>query len=129
MNSTPTCYIIDDSEIDVYMLERVLADSGSLCRFEKFSNGKDALQALQATAVFDGFLPKLILLDLNMPICDGWEFLSSAQSIPGIEKCRIVVVSSTIDPAEQDRARRHPLVTNFITKPVTTDCLNDVLYT
>lgn len=129
MNSTPTCYIIDDSEIDVYMLERVLADADSLCRIEKFSNGKDALQALQATAVFDGFLPKLILLDLNMPICDGWEFLSSAQSIPGIEKCRIVVVSSTIDPAEQDRARRHPLVTNFITKPVTTDCHNDVLCT
>lgn len=129
MHLTPTCYIIDDSEIDVFMLERVLKNTESVCHFEKFTNGKDALKALQESAVHKAALPKLILLDLNMPICDGWEFLDAAQSIPGIKKCRIVVVSSTIDLAEQDRARRHPLVTDFIAKPVTTDCLNDVLYT
>lgn len=127
MNLTSTCYIIDDNEIDVFMLERALESIESQCLFEKFSNGRDALEALHASVRRQTALPKYVLLDLNMPICDGWEFLEAAQSVPDIQNCRIIIVSSTNNDAEQDRARRHPLVSDFIAKPVTSEGLSEVL--
>lgn len=129
MTQTATCYIIDDSEIDVFMLERIIAQSETICQFKKFNNGQAAHQALRASAEIKHELPLLIILDLNMPICDGWQFLDAVRDIPKIEESRIIVVSSTNDPAEQERVRRDPLVEAFIEKPISAERLNDYLFT
>ncbi|PLB17916.1 MAG: Two-component response regulator [Flavobacteriaceae bacterium FS1-H7996/R] len=66
-------------------------------------------------------LPDVILLDLNMPVMDGWEFLEEFISLkPKLEKkIPIYIVSSSNDPADIMKAKSISEVTDFIIKPVT----------
>ncbi|MFE3871119.1 hypothetical protein ACFX5F_07770 [Flavobacterium sp. ZS1P70] len=50
--------------------------------FMIFRNGKEAFDKLKAIIIADAKLPDLILLNLNMPIWDGWQFLDEFIKIP-----------------------------------------------
>jgi CheY-like chemotaxis protein len=74
-------------------------------------------------------LPEIILLDLNMPVMDGWEFLEEFTLLkPRLEKkITIYVVSSSIAPSDIQRAEAINEVTDYIVKPITTEKLLDML--
>jgi CheY-like chemotaxis protein len=57
------------------------------------ANGRDALEYLQ-----EGDLPDLILLDLMMPIMDGWEFRRQQQKDPALARLPVIVLSA-LDPS------------------------------
>jgi len=69
--------------------------------------------------------PDLILLDLHMPVINGWKFLEL------LEERRIfidvVIVSSSIDPIERSRARSFSCVKDFYTKPLTIEAVKQLL--
>ena len=66
------------------------------------------------------------MLDLNMPVMGGWEFLDlfSKNDYPVIFKnCKVIVLSSTIDPDDIKKARTYPMVHDFLSKPITKEML------
>ncbi|MCX2480406.1 response regulator [Pedobacter sp. MC2016-15] len=63
--------------------------------------------------------PDLILLDLNMPEMDGWAFLRTLEERD--IRIDVVIISSSIDPAERTRAQSFKSVKDFLTKPLTYD--------
>lgn len=65
-------------------------------------------------------LPDVIFLDLNMPVLDGWGFLEEYLLLePKMsKKIEIYIVSSSISPSELERSQRIPVVTDFLTKPL-----------
>lgn len=87
-----------------------------------FENGKLAMQFFKnELGKNTPDLPEVILLDLNMPIMDGWEFLDEMEPYADeIKKqgLKINVVSSTINPVEVAKANDHDIVNCFITKPI-----------
>jgi len=74
-------------------------------------------------------LPSVILLDINMPIMDGWEFLDEFQKLPGVahQKSKIYILTSSIDFDDIERAKSYPLVCDFISKPLTPDRLRSLI--
>ena len=74
-------------------------------------------------------LPDIILLDLSMPVMDGWQFLEAYINIkPRIGKQIIVyIVSSTIAPDDLLRAKSISEVNDFIIKPITKDQMVEML--
>ena len=77
------------------------------------SNGKSALDQVTATPakIF------MVLLDLNMPVMNGWEFLEEITR-RGLTNVRVVIISSSVNLQDKSRAYSFPQVFDFLEKPV-----------
>jgi CheY-like chemotaxis protein len=75
MNKIDTLCVIDDDDIYTSTIKKIkIADVTKNTIF--FDNGKVALDYFNERKHDAALLPKLILLDLNMPVLDGWQFLA-----------------------------------------------------
>lgn len=110
-------YIIDDDEISSFLTETAL--EGFSKNLKCFSSATVALNEIVALEKA-GTLPFAIFLDLNMPVMDGWSFLNAVahQEASFKERCKIVVLSSSIDKVEIYRASTNNLVMSFVSKPL-----------
>jgi CheY-like chemotaxis protein len=120
--------IIDDNAFDVEIAQRILARTGRFKHIFSVSDGREALNLFQdynATRARypEEFPPLVILLDINMPVLDGFAFLDAyAQlELPEDMKSSIVIMltSSSCYP-DRERALSHAMVEDYIVKPLTT---------
>nr|WP_321222116.1 response regulator [uncultured Psychroserpens sp.] len=72
-------------------------------------------------------LPDIILLDINMPIMDGWQFLDEFVKIESHKLITIYIVSSSIDPQDIKRAKKYQNISNYIVKPITIKKLKTIM--
>lgn len=115
--------IIDDDPIFVYGAKRIL-EIGKICHsILIYHDGKEAFDKLSQIILTNQKLPDLILLDINMPVWDGWQFLDEFVKIPIQQKITIFMVSSSIDPSDNERIKSYEAVSDFIIKPITVDKL------
>ncbi|UYQ94728.1 response regulator [Chitinophaga horti] len=91
----------------------------------KFSDAQEVLDYLRDVGKDASKLPDIILLDLNMPVMDGWEFLDRFQQIrPMMSKgIRVYVLTSSIDEKDQERVSSYDFVSGYLTKPLTNDVI------
>ncbi len=114
--------IIDDDEIEVMLYSRLCKRSDVVGRIDAIHDPEAALEHLLS-------LPKveydLIFVDYNMPCLDGIELLQMLQekSDHPVSKANIVMLTSSICPADEAAARGCSLLSDFITKPLTEDML------
>ncbi|GEO04506.1 response regulator [Adhaeribacter aerolatus] len=90
-----------------------------------FYEAKEALVAIQA-GLEQNDLPSLILLDLNMPLMDGWEFLEALTPLEEKlkDKVQIFILTSSVDPADEKKSQTYSLVSGFIPKPLSAESVN-----
>ncbi|GLB52617.1 response regulator [Neptunitalea chrysea] len=119
--------IIDDDPIFVFGIRRIMEMANFCNGILIYNNGKEALDALTAIIKSETSLPELILLDINMPIMDGWGFLDRIMAIEIPKPVTIYIVSSSIDPTDFNKAEEYSSVSNFIVKPVTVEKLKHIL--
>jgi response regulator RpfG family c-di-GMP phosphodiesterase len=107
-------YLVDDDPVFSVIAKVTLSKLYENLDFNCFANGEEALNSLM-TCPEEQF-PNLLFLDINMPIMDGWEFLSSLdQMVP--QAFPICMTSSSIDPEDKKRAIANPRIVDFIEKP------------
>jgi len=119
--------IIDDDPIFVFGTQKLLQSRNFCNNFIIFSNGKDAIDNLKTYIASGQYLPEIILLDLNMPIMDGWQFLAEFTKIPTPKKITIYIVSSSSDPKDVEKAKTYKAVNNYVIKPISINKINTIL--
>lgn len=114
---------IDDDPI-VLMLNDLILREQSFCqtllKIDKAEIALDYFEAQSKLPIAEQSLPALIFLDINMPVMDGWEFLDSFTSRFQIfhDQIKVIILSSSVNPADLDMADNHPLVIGFMPKPL-----------
>ncbi|WP_208012715.1 response regulator [Christiangramia sabulilitoris] len=108
--------IIDDDEIVTFLQRKIVSKTELDPDPYSFKDGQKALDFLAEEAGSD--IDYLIMLDINMPKMDGWEFLRRLKEIPGNERFYVVMVTSSIDRKDKREAANDPHVVDFIEKPV-----------
>lgn len=125
---------VDDDPITLMLCKMVISKSAFAGEIITAQNGEEALN------YFDNIklnnlgseivsYPKFIFLDLNMPIMGGWEFLDifyKKDYAAIFKETKIIVLSSTIDPQDIQRAKSYPMVLDFLSKPITKEILEDL---
>ena len=115
--------LIDDNEVDNFINSKIL--KGSLFAENIFihTSAKSALeylQNLQGEEIMKKSIPELIFLDVDMPVHDGFSFLSDFEALnENLRKeTKIVMLTNSINPLDTERAKNNPFVTGYLNKPL-----------
>ncbi|MCG2612309.1 response regulator [Flavobacterium sp. SM15] len=121
--------IIDDDIIFQLLTKKVITDSQLVNQVNVFSNGLEAITFLKSAHDNNTKLPDLILLDIFMPIMDGWKFLEQYKLLQS-KLCKtipIYIVSSSIDSSDIRKSKAINTVTDYIVKPLTKDAFTYIM--
>lgn len=112
--------IIDDDTVYIKLVKKLLQLKNLCNDILVFQNGKEAIEYFKKSKIENIELPELILLDLNMPVMNGWEFLDEFDNIRESLEINpsLYVVSSSIDPIDSEKARSKKFVEDYISKPI-----------
>jgi len=114
-------FIIDDDKLFVFLTRKTITSTHLETEIHEFNDGQHALDHFINILGDTDLLPDIILLDLSMPVMDGWEFLEEYKKLlPNISKdIKLYICSSSISPHDIERAKNISAVTDFIIKPLT----------
>ena len=117
---------IDDDPITLMLCKMVITKASFSNEIITATNGEEALHYFNALKLSESDKlstehPQLIFLDLNMPVMGGWEFLDSfvSEDYSDFNTIKVIVLSSTIDPEDLEKAKKYPMVIDFLSKPIT----------
>ena len=129
MNRYRNLTLVDDDELFVYLTKRSIKQIDEVAQVKIFKNGLEAIKFIQSNKDQIDQLPELILLDLSMPIMDGWQFLDAFSNLNLNLPYKIIIyiVSSSISPHDIERAKKINEVSDYIVKPIGKDKLMEIL--
>ena len=112
----PFVMIVDDSDIDLYLNQKII---------EMYSKGFKILTFTEASKALAYFknnteIPDILLLDINMPLMNGFEFLDEFKLLPQEikNKCSVYLLSSSLNPNDKTKAEQNNYVKTFFEKPL-----------
>lgn len=112
--------LVDDDNIFNLINTKILQRTGYANDIHTASNGKEALNLINDYYSGLQAMPDIILLDLNMPIMDGFSFIEAFRrlQVPNKDSVAIVIVTSSADERDVKRAKDLG-ITHYLTKPIT----------
>jgi len=126
--------LVDDDFATNFINKKLIQKTNITHHIQVALNGKEAIDYLCKQGKFGSSAgefpqPQLILLDINMPIMDGWEFIEAYKNLDIENKEEIVVVmlSSSFNPADKSKAESIFEISSFKQKPMSKDALYEII--
>jgi two-component system, chemotaxis family, chemotaxis protein CheY len=118
-------FIIDDDPIHQRIAQIMISKHQLYDEFVSYTEATEAIDFLRNNKDIVESLPDVILLDLNMPVMDGWGFLEEYEKIENslAKEITIFIVSSSVDEKDISRSQSYSFVKGFISKPLTPDII------
>jgi CheY-like chemotaxis protein len=117
--------VIDDSHFDRLIADKVIQISKFAEEVITIDSALGGIEYLNSNANNPEKIPEIIFLDIRMPMVDGFGFLKKFENSPPLihEKCKIFMLSSSLDPEDIKRANKCKYVHGFISKPLSKEKL------
>ncbi len=114
-----SCWLVDDDRVNRFSIKKLLKKANVCSNIKEFTNGFEAmnkLMLLQNGPV--NVLPDLIILDLNMPVWDGWEFIEYLRELNIRKSFKLVILTASVKKDDENKATASSLVETFLVKPL-----------
>jgi CheY-like chemotaxis protein len=108
MNARQTILLVDDSENDIFLMRTAFKKAEFNTALQEVHNGEEAIAYLKGDGVYGDRnnypLPSVILLDLNMPMKNGFDVLSWVRTQPAFKRLSIIILTASSRPEDVERA-------------------------
>ena len=122
-------FVIDDDPIHQRIAQIMIGKHELFDEFDSYTEAEFALEYLKENMDNSAHLPDVILLDLNMPVVDGWDFLEAFEKFQNniSKKIRVFIVTSSVDEKDRLRSQTFSFVKGFISKPLSPDIIRSTI--
>ena len=120
--------LIDDDEINNFLSREIINLYMPLTKVDSFTNPEEALEYIREKLKLQQPLPDIILLDINMPLMDGWEFLKAIDTLEQRNHFTTTVYLYTSSVYHEDtlKAQNYSIVKKLFTKPLTAEAIEEM---
>lgn len=120
--------IVDDDPVAMFIIKRIIKKVNLCHDIYAYDNPGRALEFLQAECEAKKSCPELMIVDINMPFMDGFEFLENFRKLDFDKKEEILLVMLSTSSAQRDIEKSKAYKINaFLNKPLTEEKLLDVI--
>ena len=126
MDSKINLLVIDDDDINIFIIKKIVEKTGYNVEMTAKTNGQLAIDYIKEIINTPNF-PNLILIDINMPILNGWEFIEAYELLGITRKVDMYMLSSSVYENDIEKAKSYKTVKGFISKPLSIDRLIELL--
>jgi len=127
MTSKIKLLVIDDDDINIFIIKKIVEKTGYDVDMVAKANGQLALDYLTGLLSSAQELPHLILIDINMPVLNGWEFLEAYETLAVHQKVDMYMLSSSVYENDIEKAKTYRTVNGFISKPLSIERLTELI--
>ncbi|MFA9213881.1 MAG: response regulator [Candidatus Methylacidiphilales bacterium] len=124
MYKIKTICIINDDDIFTFILKKSITKLNVCGQVITFSNGQEAMDAF---SISGAVVPEIILLDINMPIMDGWGFLSEFEIIKTNEKVDIYLISAHVSDEDCLKVKTNKRITGILSDPTDNETIMKIV--
>lgn len=118
MRTPKLAYVVEDDPITSVITELIVRRDLNCGQVQQYGNGQQAYDQLRAVLNDEACIPDVILLDLNMPHMDGWEFLDAFAGLHIPKPVCVFVLTSSIHPNDIAKSRYYKQVRGYFSKPL-----------
>jgi len=119
--------VIDDDDINIFIIKKIVDKTGFNIEMTSKSNGQQAVDFLQTAITNQTAFPDLILIDINMPVMNGWEFVEAYTTLGVTKDVDLYILSSSVYENDIEKTKSYSNVKGFISKPLSMERLIELL--
>lgn len=125
----PHFIIIDDSQLDCFIGEKIIQNTGTFSSVKSYIQATEAYEAIKNSDPNTTEPVTIIVLDIQMPVMNGFQFVEAFEQLP--ENIRshyaIFMFSSSINENDKNRLENHPCIRKFYSKPISKDIVASIV--
>jgi CheY-like chemotaxis protein len=121
--------IVDDDTIFQYSIRRIIQSVDSNIRVTSYFDGAEFLAFLKSHDESESELPSDVLMDINMPLLDGWSFIEEIEKMNLVESLpfRLHIMTSSISPEDRKRYDEKDFLGMYIVKPIDDKVIQQII--